>query len=90
MLKSSYAAIVICLFLSACAGPSRLAMDYGTSYQLNKFNQMANPEAEKNLAPVTGMNGRAAQLTMEKYQKGFEEIAPVTNYTISLGSLGKK
>ncbi len=90
MLKSSYAAIVICFFLSACAGPSRLAMDYGTSCQLSKFNQIANPEAEKNLAPVTGMDGRAAQITMEKYWKSFEAVPPITTYTISLGSLGRR
>ncbi len=90
MLKSSYSVIVICLFLSACAGPSRLAMDYGTSCQLAKFNQMANPDAQKNLTPVTGMDGRAAQITMEKYWKSFEGVPPITNYTISLGNMGRR
>jgi len=48
------------LLISGCA-PSRLEMDYGTSQKLAKFNQTLNPEAEKNLDPVVGMDGQAAQ-----------------------------
>jgi hypothetical protein len=69
---------------------SRVAMDYGTSYQLQKYNQTLNPEAEKNLAPVTGMNGQAAQNASDKYQKGFEkETQTSTSYQINVGSMGK-
>jgi hypothetical protein len=69
---------------------SRLEMDYGTSYQLQKYNQIANPEAEKNLAPVTGMSGQAAQNAADKYQKGFEkETQPSTTYQFNVGSGGK-
>ena len=55
---------------------SRLAMDYGTSFKLAKFNHIFNPEAEKNLDPVTGLSGKEAQKGMEKYLKSFEETAP--------------
>ena len=69
---------------------SRVAMDYGTSYQLQKYNQTLNPEAEKNLAPVTGMDGRAAQGAVDKYEKGFEkETQTTTSYQINVGSMGK-
>jgi hypothetical protein len=71
-----------------CAGPSRLEMDYGTSYQLAKFNQTSNPEAEKNLEPVTGFDGRAAKATIDRYQKGFERPPAAPVYTLRIGTLG--
>ena len=70
---------------------SRVAMDYGTSHQLQKYNQTLNPEAAKNQAPVTGMSGQAAQNAADKYQKGFEkETQTSTSYQINVGSMGGK
>jgi len=74
---------------SGCAGPSRVEMDYGTSYKLALFNQVLNPEAEKNLEPVTGFNGGAAQNTLERYQKDFEKPAPRPVYMVPIGTLGR-
>ncbi len=67
--------------LISCAAPSRLEMDYGTSYKLQKFNQTANPEAEKNLKPVEGLDGQAAAAAMTKHHKEFEkqEKAPIVH-----------
>lgn len=77
------------LFAASCT-QSRLAMDYGTSFQLQKYNQILNPEAEKNLKPVYGMNAKAAQSSDEKYQKGFAASKPsITSYQLNVGSLGK-
>jgi len=59
------------LVLILGCGPTRLEMDYGTSYQLQKYSQTQNPQAAKNMAPVEGLNGQAAQNAVEKYQKGF-------------------
>jgi len=78
----------IFLISVSCAGPSRLAMDYGTSHNLAKFNQILDPEAEKNLEPVTGFDGGAANASMEKYRKGFEKATPAPVYSISIGGLG--
>jgi len=79
-------------FTFGCAWQeSRVAMDYGTSYQLQKYNQTLNSEAEKNLEPVKGMNGQAAQNAADKYQKGFEkETQTSTSYQINVGSMGGK
>ncbi len=66
--------------------PSRLEMDYGTSVNLMKFNQIANPEAEKNLEPVTGFDGQAAKATVDKYRKDFEKPAEPPAYTLSIGT----
>ena len=78
----------IFLISVSCAGPSRLEMDYGTSHKLAKFNQTLNPEAEKNLEPVTEFDGGAAQATIGRYRKGFEEktSAPTYVFSISTGS----
>jgi len=78
----------IFLISVSCAGPSRVEMDYGTSYKLAKFNQILNPEAEKNLEPVTGFDGGAAEATIERYRKGFQEKTQAPVYSISIGGLG--
>ena len=66
--------------------PTRLELDYGTSFNLMKFNQIANPEAEKNLEPVTGLDGQAAKATLDKYRKDFEKPAEAPAYTLSIGT----
>ena len=78
----------IFLISVSCVGPSRLAMDYGTSYKLAKYNQILNPEAEKNLEPVTGFDGGAAQATVGKYRKGFEEKVSAPTYVFGIGGMG--
>jgi hypothetical protein len=70
-------------------GPSRVEMDYGTSFKLSKFNQILNPEAEKNLDPVTGMDGQAAKATLDKYRKDFEKPPAPPVYTLSFGTNGR-
>jgi hypothetical protein len=77
----------IFLISAGCAGPSRVEMDYGTSFKLAKFNQTLNPEAEKNPEPVTGFDGGAAHATMERYQKGFEKPTPPPTYIFSVGGI---
>ena len=70
--------------------PTRLEMDYGTSFNLMKFNQIANPEVEKNLDPVTGLDGQAVKATLDKYKKDFEKPAAAPAYTLSIGTELKK
>ena len=75
--------IVVVVFLTGCTyrdanleawkGDNRLKEDYGNSQRLAISNQTLNPEAGKDLKPVYGFNGRAAENVMEKqYIKGFE------------------
>ena len=81
--------MALLLASAACAGPSRVELDYGTSVKLSKFNQTLNPEAAKNLEPVSGFDGGAAKATLERYQKDFEKPSPPPTYTLSIGSFGK-
>ena len=80
---------VIAVALISCAGPSRLEMDFGTSAKLAVVNQTLNPEAGKNLEPVTGMDGKAAEGIMEVYRGGFEKPTPPTTYSFTIGDIGK-
>ena len=82
--------IVSLLMSSAACAPSRLEMDYGTSFQLSKFNQTLHPEAAKNLEPVSGFDGEAAKATMDKYRKSFEKPAPPPVYMLSFGGVASK
>lgn len=84
--------IVICMATVACliasCAPTRVEMDYGTSHQLQKYNQILNPEAEKNMDPVVGLSAQAAQNAVDKYQKGFEPGAKTsTTYQINVGDI---
>ncbi len=63
---------LVIFLISACAGPTRVEKNYGKSYKQALANQILDPEAEKNLEPVTGFDGKASQITVEKYRKGFE------------------
>ncbi len=80
--------VALLAFLIGCAGPSRVEMDYGTSYKLNKFNQILDPEAEKNLQPVVGFDGVAAGNAVERYRKGFQEKSEPPVYNITIGNVG--
>jgi hypothetical protein len=75
--------------LISCAAPTRVEMDYGTSYKLQKFNQTANPEAEKNLAPVQGLDGQASSAAINKYHKEAEKQEKAPSYIFNLGNTGK-
>ncbi len=86
--------IMITLFaiflISACAGPSKLDEDYGRSVEQARSTQVLHPEAEKNLEPVTGLDGKAAQASIEKYQKTFEQPREAPEPLVQTGTqLGK-
>ncbi len=74
--------------LAGCAGTGRVEMDYGNSFQAAKTNQILNPQAGKNLEPVTGFDGKAAQATVENYQKSFEGASPAASSLPSIITLG--
>jgi len=60
-------------FISGCAQPSRVDKSHGRSVKQALVNQILDPEAEKNLEPVTGLDGKAGQAGIDKYRKTFEQ-----------------
>jgi hypothetical protein len=73
MLKTTITNIVIsAIFIASVAGlygcagtatgrQSRLDQNWGRSFESALYNQTLNPEAGKNLEPVEGIDGSAAQ-----------------------------
>ena len=65
-----------------------LDKNWGRSYETAKFNQIVNPEAEKNLDPVVGLDADAAEKNMTKYRESFEKETERPVYNIDIGKLG--
>jgi len=51
---------------------SQLDNNWGRSFEAAKHNQTLNPEAEKNLEPVEGLEGATAERIMLEHAKGGE------------------
>ncbi len=52
---------------------SMLEKNWGRSYETAKYNQIINPDADKNLEPILGLDGQAADYNVGKYKDGFKE-----------------
>jgi hypothetical protein len=63
---------LILIWLGGC-GPSALEMDYGRSVRNNIAQQLVNPQAGLEARPSTGLDPRAGQNVMERYDKSFKE-----------------
>jgi hypothetical protein len=73
--------------LTGCAlGPTRLEADYGKSVTIATSGQILDPVAQQNLAPVYGFDGKAAELTLDRYRSTFEKAAPPPTFVIPVGS----
>ena len=75
--------LVFVATISACG------MRLGDSFHMAKRSQILNPEAGKNQEPVYGLDGRTAQVVMERYHKEFEKPTPPSTYAITIGGIGK-
>ena len=75
------------VMLAGCAvGPTTLEADFGKSVSLATSGQILDPAAQQNLAPVYGFDGKAAQLTIDRYRSTFEKAAPPPTFVIPVGS----
>ena len=86
-------AIMASLLLTGCSNHSMLSKKWGRSYESASNNQIANPDASKNLEPVEGFDGKAAMKAMDGYQQGCEKQKKETTYNLRLGNIdgiGKK
>ena len=63
-------------FISACSGTDTLSQrNWGKSYETAAYNQMLNPDADKNLKPVDSLDSQAAKNTHKKYRESFKTKA---------------
>jgi hypothetical protein len=77
--------------LAGCTGYNTglVAQEWGTSYKLAVANQTLNPDAEKNLKPVYGLDNKAADKVVNKYNKEFDKPPQVPVYSMGIaGGLG--
>lgn len=82
-----WALIVASLLIAGCA-PKETRVDqfWGTSYNLAKYNQIADFEAPRDNEPMTGMEGAVSAKVMETYINSFEkQEQKAKSYTIDLG-----
>jgi hypothetical protein len=49
---------------------------WGRSHGSIAYNQMMNPDAHKNLDPVIGLDGSAAEYNVDKYKQSFKTDEP--------------
>ena len=71
-----------------CAGTPELDKNWGRSLEAAQSNQIANLEAQKNLDPVVGLGGGAAEMILEAYMGSFAPAEGEASYSINLGSTG--
>jgi len=71
---AALAAVAVSAFaLFGCAGTPNLDENWGRSYETARYTQTLNPDADHNLAPVEGIEGRAAERILEGHVKGRSE-----------------
>ena len=59
-----------------------LERNWGRSFESMRYMQMLNPEADKNLDPVLGLDGNASDHNINKYQESFKETEQKESTTI--------
>jgi hypothetical protein len=73
------------LALGGCATPTPyLDQHFGLAVNTAKAQQTLNPEASRNPDPVTGMDGIAADNSVDEYHKSFK-APPPTFPVINIG-----
>ena len=92
MLKKRIALAMVCTLLVLIGGCSStgnpfqeetlIDKNWGRSYETAKYNQIINPDAGENPAPVEGFSGNPADYSIEKYEKSFKEKSKQENVTI--------
>ena len=82
------ALMIVSLLITAGCSQKETQVDqfWGTSYNLAKYNQIADLEAPRDNEPMTGMEGAVSAKVMETYINSFEkQEQKAKSYTIDLG-----
>jgi hypothetical protein len=99
MLKKALAITFACATLALFAGCSSsgpvyeetlLDKNWGRSVETAKYNQIRNPDAGKNLEPVEGLDGKAVENSVKKYEDSFKKETKQENMSTSTTSIVSK
>ena len=76
--------------LAGCASNTpQLDSTFGDAVNAAKAQQTLNPEASQNTAQPDGLDGKAANALIDRYQKSFEKPPAAGNiFNIGVGSSG--
>ncbi len=90
--------IAVMTLVSGCAGTpwylggnwdpwkqTELEKSFGDAYYASIKNQTLNPDAAKNLSPVTGMDGRTAEEILKMYHKSYQKEQAAPTYIFNVG-----
>lgn len=81
----------VALVLAGCGAttPERLDAQMGSSVEMLRAQQTANPQAAADTRPVQGLDGKAADAAVGRYRKSFETPPPPSNvFNIGVGAGG--
>jgi hypothetical protein len=67
LLIAGTAGVFGCAQQTAAKKQSRLDQNWGRSYETALYNQILNPEAGKNIEPVEGLEGPAAERVIKEH-----------------------
>lgn len=84
--------LILCAAFGALAGgcvspTPQLDSHFGESVRMARAQMTLNPDASRDTDPVAGIDGKAAEKAMGRYEKSFQEPPPVTNVINIGGSL---
>jgi len=66
--------IAFTMAIFSCSGATPLLdRNWGRSYETANYLQVVDPDAEKHLDPVLGLDGTAANHNVRKYRQSFKE-----------------
>jgi hypothetical protein len=95
MMKKTIALTIACAMLALSAGCSSsgpvheetlLDKNWGRSVETAKYNQILNPDAGNNLTPVEGLDGKATDNSVKKYEDSFKKETKQENTSSSTTS----
>ncbi|MES2322095.1 MAG: hypothetical protein V4633_07530 [Pseudomonadota bacterium] len=83
-IKPGAALLALSTLLGGCAVSSpQFEANFGNSVRATVASQVADPAAVRNTDPVTGLDGRAAQMAQIQYEKSFAKPAATQESMIS-------
>ena len=70
---------------------SLLERNWGRSFEAMKYNQTVNPDAPEHLEPTAGLDGEAAEASLDQYREGFggEKTGDVYNLQLDVGGISQ-
>lgn len=78
----------VMLGLAGCAPSPFFDEHFGDAVRQARLAQTLHPEASRNLEPVVGLDGVAAQASIVGYEKSFQKPPAVTNVINIGGTIG--